>query len=332
MVTPTDRPGQGGRPEESSADPLDRYRTLLASMGLPGRDAVRPSPLRFPDGAVCRVEIPSTEGVEGVEAVFAAADDHGVPVHRVSQGSGAMLLTDDEITAMVALCSTRNVELSLFVGPRPAWDAAAQRPFGGNRSEGADQLLYAMDDLVRAAELGVRGALVADEGVAAVAGAMKREGLLPGTFVLKGSVQLMASNPASVRLLADAGLGTVNVPPGMSLARLCSIRGAVDIPLDFYVESPDTLGGFVRHYEIRDLALALAPVYLKFGLRNHPDVYPSGGHLRGLDVALARERVRRARIGLDLLERLGGGCPMTPLDAPAHVTGLGVPVPVASRG
>jgi hypothetical protein len=46
-----------------------------------------------------------------------------------------------------------------------------------------------------------------------------------------------------------------------------------------------------------------APVYVKFGLRNAPDVYPSGSHLEATVVALSRERVRRARLGLELLER-----------------------------
>src|SRR3954470_16506864 len=311
----------------NDGDPLQRHRSLLSSLGFPERDEVTASPARFPDGASYRVEVPSVEGPETLAAVFDAADQYGVPVHRVSQGSGAMLLTEDEIRTMVQMCADRNVELSLFVGPRPAWDASAQRQFGGNRVEGSDQLAYAMDDLVRAADLGVRGALLTDEGMIAVAGQMKRTGALPAEFVIKGSVQLMASNPASVKLLADAGLDTINVPPGMTIARLCSIRGAVSIPIDFYVESPDTMGGFIRNYEIWQLTLSLAPIYLKFGLRNHPDVYPSGGHLQSLNTALARERVRRARLGLDLLERLGGGFAMTPLDADPAETLLGVPVP-----
>jgi hypothetical protein len=307
-------------------DSLQPYRDVLASLGVPTADEVTVSTKRFPDGASYRVEIPSTEGVETLLSVFAAADEYGVPVHRVSQGSGIMLLTDDEISEMVRLCAIRNVELSLFVGPRPAWDAAAQRSFGGNRVEGVDQVLFAMDDLARAADLGVRGVLVTDEGVLIAANAMRARGLLPETLVIKGSVQLMASNPVSVKLLESNGLDTINVPPGMSLPRLSAIRGAIDIPIDFYIESPDNLGGFVRNYEIRQLTAALAPVYLKFGLRNHADVYPSGGHLTALNAALGRERVRRARMGLDLLERLGNDFEMTPLDGPASTTGLGVPV------
>lgn len=314
------------------ASALQPYRDVLASLGLPGTDSVTASSKRFPDGASYRIEIPSTEGIETLQAVFDAADEYGVPLHRVSQGSGAMLLTDDEITEMVWLCAARNVELSLFVGPRPAWDASAQRSYGGNRVEGADQVVFAMDDLARAADLGVRGALLADEGVLVAANAMRAARLLPETFVLKGSVQFMASNPASVRLLEENGLDTINVSPGMSLPRLSALRGAIDIPIDFYIESPDNLGGFVRNYEIRELTAALAPIYLKFGLRNHPDVYPSGGHLQPLNAALGRERVRRARIGLDLLERLGNDFEMTPLDAPASLTRLGVPVPRSASG
>ena len=46
-------------------------------------------------------------------------------------------------------------------------------------------------------------------------------------------------------------------------------------------------------------------MYAKFGLRNAPDIYPAGRHLEETTVALARERVRRARVALDLLARSG---------------------------
>jgi hypothetical protein len=46
------------------------------------------------------------------------------------------------------------------------------------------------------------------------------------------------------------------------------------VPLDVYVEAPDNVGGFIRHHEIPELIRIAAPVYVKFGLRNAPDVYP----------------------------------------------------------
>ncbi len=45
------------------------------------------------------------------------------------------------------------------------------------------------------------------------------------------------------------------------------------------------------------------PVYIKFGLRNAPNIYPVGNHSEAVALALTRERVRRAKIALDLLQR-----------------------------
>ena len=36
-------------------------------------------------------------------------------------------------------------------------------------------------------------------------------------------------------------------------------------------------------------------------MRNAPNIYPTGKHIESLAVALSGERVRRARLGLDLL-------------------------------
>jgi hypothetical protein len=59
----------------------------------------------------------------------------------------------------------------------------------------------------------------------------------------------------------------------------------------------------VRHYEIPELVRIAAPIYLKFGLRNAPALYPAGQHLESAVLSLSRERVRRAAIGLGLLRR-----------------------------
>ena len=47
-----------------------------------------------------------------------------------------------------------------------------------------------------------------------------------------------------------------------------SLRAASSLPIDLYVESPDSLGGVVRGNELGDLVAAGAPLYAKFGLRN----------------------------------------------------------------
>jgi len=78
-----------------------------------------------PDGGQYRIEIPSVEGPNALRAVFETADAMGVPIHRVSQGSGVMLLTDDELDEMAALGRGRGIEVSLFIGPRAGWDTGA---------------------------------------------------------------------------------------------------------------------------------------------------------------------------------------------------------------
>ena len=61
------------------------------------------SDARFADGLRYRIEIPSVEGPEVLRAVLEEADARDVPVRRVSQGSGVMMLTDAEISAMAKL-------------------------------------------------------------------------------------------------------------------------------------------------------------------------------------------------------------------------------------
>lgn len=289
---------------------MEQTRAFLERLGLPGRDAheLPDSAKRFPDGAQYRVEIPSVEGPNALRAVLEEAERYGIRIHRVSQGSGVFLLTDEEIREMARLGREAQMEVSLFVGPRAAWDVSAQvlTPAGkalAARVRGADQLVYAIEDVRRACALGIRGVLVADEGLLYVLNEMKRAGELPSDLVIKVSVQMGAANPASIQLMERIGAGTYNIPTDLTLAQIAAIRQAIDIPLDVYVEVPDDFGGFIRHYEIPDLVRIAAPIYLKFGLRNAPNIYPSGTHLEPTAIALTRERVRRAALGLRLLNQ-----------------------------
>ena len=102
------------------------------------------------------------------------------------------------------------------------------------------------------------------------------------------------------------------------------MRAALTVPIDFYVEAPDNIGGFIRYYEIPELIRVGSPIYLKFGLRNAPDVYPSGTHLEHTVVALSRERVRRAAIALAMIARFCPEAVMSPLRA----KDLGIPAVV----
>jgi hypothetical protein len=283
---------------------------ILKSFELPARDAydLPTSRKRFADDGQYRVEIPSCEGPRAMEAVLAAAREHAVAIHRVSQGSGVMLQTDAEIERMVALGREHGIEVCLFVGPRANWDVGIQAASSagkvlGSSLRGADQVAYGIEDVRHAAVLGVRSVLVADIGQLMILAKMKTAGDLPSDFVLKVSVTLAAANPAAARVLEDLGATSINLPVDLSLPQIAAVRQAIDAAIDFYVEAPDDFGGTVRHYEIPELVRVAAPIYLKFGLRNAPAIYPSGQHIESTVLALSRERVRRAAIGLALLRR-----------------------------
>jgi hypothetical protein len=287
-------------------------RDFLRSIGLPPGDlnTLPDSDKRFPDGAQYRVEIPSTEGPRCLDAVLEEAERLGVRVHRVSQGSGVFLHTDEELDAMARTAAAARIEVSLFTRPNAGWGTSAMARSAAGAvvapsAHGQEQVVACLDDVRRAAAHGFRSVLVADLGVLSAFTAMKAAGELPADMQAKISVMLPAANPSAARVLEELGASTINLPTDLSLPQIAAIRAAVDCPLDVYVEAPDNVGGFNRMHEIPELIRVAAPIYVKFGLRNAPDVYPAGTHLEATTVALSRERVRRARLGLDLLARSG---------------------------
>ena len=262
------------------------------------------SDARFADGLRYRIEIPSVEGPDVLRAVLEEADRRDVPVRRVSQGSGVMMLTDDEIGDLARLGAESGVEVSLFLGPRGAWSVGGQSlatAASGGVAHGAAGVEWCEAEARRACALGIRSLLVADLGVLARLGELREAGDLPASLVLKTSVLLPCANPDTARVLERLGAGTINVATDLSPTQLHELRDACSVPLDVYVEVPDDQGGFVRFYEVPEIVRAAAPVYVKLGLRNAPSIYPVGLHLADTATKLARERVRRAELVLRLL-------------------------------
>src|SRR6188472_1460887 len=262
-----------------------RANAVVSRRGLPETGTAEPSPSarRFPDGADYRIEIPSVEGIRVLEAVVAAATEHGIVVNRVSQGSGAMLVGESELREMAALGAETGIEVSLFVGPRESFGvgAHARSPEGaahGGQLRGMRGLTYAIEDVARATEAGIRSFLVADLGLLILLRDMQEAGELPLDCGWKVSVAMAPSNPASIRLLESLGATTVNVPSDVTLAEMTEMRAASSLPIDLYIESPDSLGRVVRENETASLVAAGVPLYAKFGLRNSRPLYPAGEH------------------------------------------------------
>src|SRR5215469_5253524 len=172
-------------------------REFLEHRGLPSSDPTDcpDSIKRFPDGGQYRFEIPSTEGPRVLSAVLSEAEQRSVPVHRVSQGSGIMLLTDGEISEMLEIGRQAEIEVNLFLGPRATFDIGAQAFSAAGKAlglslRGADQLAFALEDVRRGVGLGLRSVLVSDLGILDLIGRMKAAGELPADLIIKTSVMM----------------------------------------------------------------------------------------------------------------------------------------------
>lgn len=316
--------GAGTAPAGGPATGAD----ILARHGIVAEPVPVPSPLRFPDGAHYRIEIPSVEGPAVLRAVVAQATAEAITVNRVSQGSGAMLLSSAELVEMARIGADTGIEVSLFIGPREEWDIGglAQSGEGPSRAgliRGARQLRYAIDDVLRGIDCGIRGFLVADAGLLELLAGMQAAGQIPASVVWKVSAMLAPANPLTVAQLERLGGSTINVPADVTLGQLAEMRAATSLPIDLYVEAPSGMGGVVRGQEAADLVTVAAPMYVKFGLRNSRMLYPSGLHLVEEAAAIAREKVHRARVALEWMERSG----LALVQSSPGAAGLGVPEP-----
>ena len=292
---------------------MQRTKAFFEQLGIPVGDChdLPTSDKRFPDGAHYRIEIPSVEGINTLKAILEETQAQGIQIHRISQGSGMMLLRESEMREIAAISHENQIEACLFVGPRAAWEGSAQSltPDGkifGWRHMGMDQLMYAFEDVLRGIDCGIRSILVADEGLTWLIGQAREKGVIPEGFIVKASALMGLSNPVGIKLMVDAGIDTINVASNITLPQLAAIRQVTDKPIDLYIEGPDGLGGFTRYYELPEIIRIGAPIYLKFGLRNAPGIYPSGYHLEPVAIQQGRERVRRAAIGMEILGRISG--------------------------
>lgn len=305
-----------------------RSEELLTAAGHRREEEVPKSEHRFPDGAHFGIEIPSVEGPGVLAAVLDEASQRGVVVNRVSQGSGAMLHTEAELTEMARIGADAGLEVSLFVGPREEWGISAMSRAAdgaclGGGVRGLRQLRYAIEDVLRATDCGIRGFLVADLGLLQILVEAQKSGQIPADIVWKVSALAAPSNPAALKVLEGLGADTVNLPTDLTIGELAEMRAASLLPLDLYVEAPDAMGGVVRGEQTADLVAVAAPLYVKFGLRNSRPLYPSGMHVQHDAELIAREKVRRAQIALEWLVRSGANLTQSKPGA----TGLGIPQP-----
>lgn len=283
---------------------MESSRVFLRSLGIAGGDdyGLTDSRQRFADGGSHRFEVPGIQGPDALEALIEECDRRGLTLHRVTQTKGIMALTDDEIISMVRLTRESSLELVLAIGPRATTDTSASvnTPEGrrmGYRLRGQDQIVRALEDVKRAAELGCRTFLVYDEGCLWMLNHARRAGEIPADSRFKVSAHCGHGNACSARLLQDMGADSLNPVRDIQLQMLAAIRQSVDIPLDIHTENPASTGGFIRHYEVPEMIRVAAPVYLKTGgsvARTHSwDTTASEAKARAKQVELVQRVIDR---------------------------------------
>lgn len=251
---------------------MKETRNFLENLGLPGGDRydLPTSPKRFPDGGQYRFEVPGIQGPGPMKSLLEQLDEYGIRIHRVTQTKGIMFLTDDEIKEMVALAKKYDVELILACGPRATTDTSAsvkteegQRM--GYRLRGQEQIVRGIEEIKRAARLGVRGFLIYDEGLLYILNEARKNGFIPEDCHFKISAHSGHGNPCSARILEKLGADSINPVRDIQIQMLAAMRDAVDVPIDIHTENPKSSGGFIRHYEVPEFIRVAAPIYLKTG-------------------------------------------------------------------
>ena len=203
--------------------------------------------------------------------------------------------------------------------------AHARSAGGGSarkRLQGVTQLLYALEDVNRALEAGIRGFLVSDEGLLDVLRDLRESGEIPGDVTLKTSVSMGHGNPASAKVLEKLGANSLNLPVDLPLESLAAIRQAISLPIDQYIEAPFTFGGSMRLYDIPEIVRIASPVNLKFGLSTEELTDPVGLHTQHTAILQIQERIRLASLGIEILSKEGLLSSMSPVSK----NRLGIPV------
>lgn len=249
---------------------MNDTKEFLTNIGIKEVDSNYVSDKTFSDGGQFRFEVPGIQAPKTMESLLCEAENQDLVIHRVTQTKGIMLLTDSEISEMVSLAKDYGCELFLSVGPRATYDTSAtvhtkEGSRIGYRLRGFDNLIYAIEDVKRAVDFGVRGILLYDEGLLYVLNKMRNEGVLPKNLHFKMSAHTGHGNPASAKLFESIGLNSINPVRDLQIPMLASIRNAINIPIDLHTENPKSTGGFIRHYEVPKFIKVAAPVYLKTG-------------------------------------------------------------------
>jgi hypothetical protein len=283
---------------------FEETREYVKKLGLPPGDLfdMPTSTARFPDGGAFRIEVPTVNTAECVEALFESADRYGVTINRVTETYGMFRHTREELKEYCRLCYDYGAELLLSVGPRAPYDTGATvlSPQGvriSYRLRGMEQVLRGIEDIKRGYELGCRGFVLYDEGMLWVINEMRKDGALPKDIVFKASAHLGHCNPASFKVLENLGADSINPVRDLQIPMLAALRAAVKVPLDIHTDNPPGSGGFIRVYEAPEIVRVAAPMHCKTGNS------VVGGHGEITSCADGKRMAAQAAIVVEMLDK-----------------------------
>jgi len=287
----------------------------MEEVGIPGRDAydLPTSDQHFPDGGFYRIEISGVEGPKVLEALIQERRSRDVPVHRlISLVQGGTLFDKEELRDFAQMAAEDRMEVVAVPGPRNGWDIGRQYSSSegmraGMHHRGSDELRKVIADMMRMYDAGIRGFMLVDEGLLWLISKMQEQGHFPSDVAIKISVWTSHGSAAGGRLLEELGASSFNPPGDLTLPQLAAIRKAVSIPLDFYIYTSISFGGFNRFYDAPEVARICSPCYFKF--EPGPALAAGGGEslyqpwVRDEEhIHLVRKKVKWAAVVRDLIE------------------------------
>jgi hypothetical protein len=286
---------------------FDRTRGYLERVGLPTGDATTlpSSPHTFADGGQFRWEMAGAITAHVASALIDGMDDAGLHLNQVTYTEGVMRLTDRELEELVSTVHGADRQLVMAVGPRGSTDVGGQRlapaavaaGASAYRLRGMEQVVRAVEDVRRAADAGVRGFLVFDEGLLLLLMRMRDDRELPDGVRFKASSNMGVANPMHALVIAQLGADSINLQRDLDLAMIAAVRSVTAVPFDLHTDNPAATGGFLRTYEVPEMVRIGAPLYLKTG----------NAAQRTFDAPLGpgeiSDMVRQARLEMEMIAR-----------------------------
>jgi len=283
-----------------------RARQWLRDNEMPYSDEIEleASGKEFTDGGHYGVEIPVVNNFKVLEMTLGLLKAEGLPVTRFNETLGAFLLSDAEVSDMLALCRESGTGMVFALGPRPEYDRKAafyRGGFGasqGRRINNNDAMAQSAEEALRLTEMGCRGLISYDLGVIRMLSEMRTAGVLPADLIIKSSSHCIVSNPMTAKVYQENGTNSVTTMHDLGLAVLQDMRRmAPDLTMDVPTDVYGSKGGFIRFYEVPELVQICSPMMLKIGAsaQSHPH--------DPVNENTVRQRVQRVALCLDFLQK-----------------------------